>query len=219
MMKHILLVLISLVWVPLSFSHQSCGKIEYGSKKAPIEIIEYASPTCTVCAEFTKITFPKIHKKYIQSGKVRLTVINLPYNAIDLKACVLAQKSPNPRKFNKLIYTHQEKWLFAKDPMKKLLALMIENGMSPQKAKEALNDQHTENLLISQRLSEEKKQDIDLIPIFIVGQKKILGLMPWNELQEVIEKALKHVKKGNSLKTFGQKQCQKQKISKKPTRN
>jgi protein-disulfide isomerase len=180
-----------------------CGQIRYGHKEAPLKIIEYASPSCTVCSEFSKTIFPKIDE-YIQAKKAQLIIINLPYNIIDLKACVLIKNSPNPRTFNTLVYQQQKEWLFSKDPLQSLSHFLEKKGMPRDQIRKALRNKKIEDKIIQQRLLEEKEHDIQAIPMLIIGKKRIVGLMPWKKLKLVIEEALMHINKGNPIETFGQ---------------
>jgi protein-disulfide isomerase len=65
----------------LSLALASCNKANTGDKiadddmtmgsaTAKITLIEYASPTCSHCAEFDEKVFPAIKAKYIDTGKV-----------------------------------------------------------------------------------------------------------------------------------------------------
>lgn len=49
-----------------------------GSKDAPLTIVEFADYQCPYCQRFYKETFPDLKKAYIDSGKVRFYVMNLP---------------------------------------------------------------------------------------------------------------------------------------------
>lgn len=186
-----------------TWAQPKCSEVEYGDKEAPVKIIEYASPSCTVCSEFSRTIFPLLNQ-YIQNKKVHLTVINLPYNAIDLKACVLIKHSPSPSKFHTIIYQNQKDWLFSKNPIQALTSLLEKNGMPAIQIAKALKNRKSEDKIIHQRLKDEQKQKIDAIPLVIIGKKRIVGLMPWPKLQLVIEDALKHIRRGEPIETFGQ---------------
>ncbi|MFN7662724.1 MAG: thioredoxin domain-containing protein [Alphaproteobacteria bacterium] len=204
MAKHIIAIIVLLI----SFStaaRTKLNRIEYGDISAPVQIVEYASPSCTVCAEFSRSVFPKLLKKYIQTKKVYFKVINLPYQGIDLKVSALINHSPNPIEFHNFIYQNQHKWLFSKNPIKILTPMLVEKGMTMKEIQSALNNKTTERKLLKDRLEIEKKYQIEAIPFFKIGQTKIVGLMPWTKFEKTIDSALSHVKNGNPLETFGQK--------------
>lgn len=180
-----------------------CAEIDYGSQSAPVQIIEYASPSCTICSQFSQTILPKLYP-YIRSKKIMLRVVNLPYNMIDLKACTLISQSPDPKEFNTLVYQHQNDWLLSKDPVQSLGAFLEKKGMPRAQIKNALKNVKRENKIIKERVLAEKKYNIQAIPLLIIGQKQIIGLMPWDKLKIVIEEAIQHVAKGNPIETFGQ---------------
>ncbi len=51
-----------------------------GNENAPITIIEYASMSCSHCANFHTNTLPNIKKEYIDTGKVRMVFRDYPFN-------------------------------------------------------------------------------------------------------------------------------------------
>jgi protein-disulfide isomerase len=50
------------------------GDISIGRPDAKVKIVEYASASCPHCARFHNDVFPAIKKKYIDTGKVQLTL-------------------------------------------------------------------------------------------------------------------------------------------------
>lgn len=51
-----------------------------GDENAPITIIEYASMSCSHCANFHTNTLPDLKKEYIDTGKVRMVFRDYPFN-------------------------------------------------------------------------------------------------------------------------------------------
>jgi protein-disulfide isomerase len=49
-----------------------------GSKDAPLTIVEFTDYQCTFCQQFHNVTFPVLKRIYIDSGKVRFYVMDLP---------------------------------------------------------------------------------------------------------------------------------------------
>ena len=61
-----------------------------GRANAPVTVIEYASFTCSHCADFHNTVLPAFKAKYIDTGKVRLVHRNLPTPPADLAAAAAA---------------------------------------------------------------------------------------------------------------------------------
>ena len=51
-----------------------------GDENAPITIIEYASMSCSHCADFHTNTLPELKTEFIDTGKVRMVFRDYPFN-------------------------------------------------------------------------------------------------------------------------------------------
>jgi len=74
------------VYQPLPTDHT------FGNPKAKVTVIEYASPTCPVCANFMTTMYPKLKSDYIDKGRifyVYRTFLRNPDDASAEKTCPL----------------------------------------------------------------------------------------------------------------------------------
>jgi len=62
-----------------------------GDPKAPVTLIEYASPTCGACKFWHDTVEPVLQEKYIDTGKVKLVYREFPLNQIDIAAYSMAR--------------------------------------------------------------------------------------------------------------------------------
>ena len=83
-----------------------------GNPKAPLEIVEYAAPTCPHCAYFDTHIFPTLKKNYIDTGKVFYVFRVLPLSQVDVAVEAMARCLPadNYFPFIDLMYRNQPKW-------------------------------------------------------------------------------------------------------------
>ena len=83
-----------------------------GSPKAPILMVEYAAPTCPVCAAFDMQIFPQLKRSYIDTGKVYYVFRVFPLSSVDVAAESIARCLPpeNYFSFIDLLYRNQPKW-------------------------------------------------------------------------------------------------------------
>ncbi len=51
------------------------GQPTQGSPDAPVQIVVFKEPKCSSCKDFAKDIYPKLKKEYIDTGKVRYTLI------------------------------------------------------------------------------------------------------------------------------------------------
>ncbi|OYW78998.1 MAG: hypothetical protein B7Z26_08805, partial [Asticcacaulis sp. 32-58-5] len=67
------------VMVPISIYAQNITaqaelpEMYKGSAKAPVEVVQYASATCSHCAHWHNTVWPEFEKKYVRTGKVKFT--------------------------------------------------------------------------------------------------------------------------------------------------
>ena len=67
------------------------GGVVEGNPNAPIKLVEYASHTCSHCAEFSEKGSEAIRSKYVATGKVSYELRNQIHDPIDLTFAVLAR--------------------------------------------------------------------------------------------------------------------------------
>ncbi len=67
------------------------GGVVEGNPNAPIKLVEYASHTCSHCAEFSESASDTIRSKYVDSGRVSYELRNQIHDPIDLTFAVLAR--------------------------------------------------------------------------------------------------------------------------------
>jgi protein-disulfide isomerase len=66
------------------------GGVRIGNPEAPLKLVEYASHTCHVCADFSKEGAAEL-EEYVASGRVSYEIRNLIRDSIDLTIAMLAR--------------------------------------------------------------------------------------------------------------------------------
>ncbi|MDA5193376.1 DsbA family protein [Govanella unica] len=113
--------------------------IVLGKKTAPITVIEYASMTCSHCADFQRTVFPQFKKDYIDTGKAKYIMRHFVLNGPDLIASMIARCSPEPRYYAFVdgLLTRQADWM----PGWETMPQPAENATPYEIAKAAKMDQ------------------------------------------------------------------------------
>jgi len=85
-----------------------------GNPDAPIKIIEFASLTCSHCADFSKESHEEIKRDFIDTGRVSLEVHNFIRDPLDASAAAIIHCAPVDRYFplSENVFASQEE-LFA----------------------------------------------------------------------------------------------------------
>src|ERR1044071_8688739 len=96
----------SVTYEPLPTDHT------FGNPKAKVTVIEYASPTCPVCANFMINMYPRLKKDYIDTGKIFYVYRTFLRLADDAMAEKLARCMPKDKymEFTHTLYREQARW-------------------------------------------------------------------------------------------------------------
>jgi protein-disulfide isomerase len=115
-----------------------------GKDDAPVTIVEYASFTCSHCANFHTTTFPKLKEKYIDTGKVKMIFRVFPTGPAELSiaAGMLAHCAGKDKYFamTSALFETQRNWAGSSDPVPVLMKLANQAGINDEKFKECLSD-------------------------------------------------------------------------------
>jgi protein-disulfide isomerase len=171
-----------------------------GDPKAPVVFLEYAAPTCPHCAHFAITAMPEIKKKYIDTGKVFYIFRNFPLQATDGAVEGLARCLPADKYFSflDLMFRNQSKWdPDSLNPPPDVGAALIQMarivGMSPEKAKQCMEDRQTQDRVNQVAQDGELKYQIRATPTFIINGEVVqipLGSVPGDVVKQRIEALL-----------------------------
>ncbi len=143
-----------------------------GDPKAPITVIEYASLTCSHCAQFHTQILPEIKKKWIDTGKVKLVYRDFPLDQVAAKAAQIAECAGNDRYFGVLdiIFRGQPQWLASSDPLTELAKPLRIAGMGENEIKACLANEAMSNAVINDYKAGEQMGVNSTPTLFINGQ-------------------------------------------------
>ena len=163
-----------------------------GSKDAPITIIEYASMTCSHCAHFHEATYPTLKSKYIETGKVRFTLREFPFDPVAVAGFMVARCAGEKREaMIGLLFSQQKNWAFSDKPLQGLTALVKQTGMSQEKFDACLQDKAL-YANVNQVFEKASKQfRVDSTPTFFINGKKVSGALSPEEMDKQLEPLLK----------------------------
>ncbi len=167
-------------------------EMSMGSSKAPVVIIVYSSLTCKHCADFHTSVLPAIEEKYISPGYVRISFRDYPGDQISLKAHQIAWSKGEMKylDFVKLIYSTQEKWLSAPDPVAALKSIALQNGITAKQFESCLKDQELLDKIIQLRLDGQKKYNITATPTIIINAKIYPEALSLEEFEKIVSPLL-----------------------------
>jgi protein-disulfide isomerase len=175
--------------IPLDqlLAEQALPDLWLGDPKAPVTIVEYASMTCSHCADFTTHTFPKLKADYIDKGKVRFVLREFPLDPLAAGAAMLARCSGDKREaVVELLFQQQRNWAFVKEPVDALQKLLLQTGMSQAAFEACLNDRSLFEKMSAERDLAGKSFKINATPTFFINGDKRPGEISPDKLDETL---------------------------------
>ncbi|MBT3238581.1 MAG: DsbA family protein [Rhodospirillaceae bacterium] len=171
---------------------EALAEMSIGSADAPVTLHEYASLTCSHCADFHTKTMPQIKKAYIDTGKVRLVFHDFPLGNLAMAGAMVARCSGKNNFFPMIgaMFTSQESWAHSDTPFEALVGIARLSGMSENDVDACLD-----NTALLAELQKRAKHANEVLgvqstPTFFVEGKKIPGNMPFDDFKDVLDKAL-----------------------------
>ena len=171
------------------------GKLKdmvYGKADAPVTIVEYASLTCSHCADFAINTFPTIKEKYIDTGKAKLIFREFPFDPRATAAFMLARCAPEDRYFPmiEVFFKQQQHWAGAADGEAALLQIAKLAGFTQESFKACLTNQQVLDDVRATMERGSTEFGVNATPTFFINGQKYAGALSVDEMSAIIDKLL-----------------------------
>ena len=161
-----------------------------GKKDAPIQIIEFASLTCSHCAHFHNTILDDFRVKFVDTGLVRLEFRAFPLNKPALDATLVLHCLPEKQyfPFMAMLYQTQDHWAFANDYRTSLKQSAKLAGLSDAAVDACLNDKAAMQKLAERVKADVEKYKLESTPTFIIndGAARVVGAYPVDEFAKQI---------------------------------
>jgi protein-disulfide isomerase len=167
---------------------QALPDLWLGDSKAPVTIIEYASMTCSHCAEFNVKSFPKLKADYIDKGKVRFVLREFPLDPLAAAGAMLARCAGDDKReaMVELLFAQQKNWAFVNNPLDALEALVKQTGMGKTQFEACLNDQALFDKVSAERDLAGKTFKVNSTPTFFINGDRKPGEIPAEAIDETL---------------------------------
>jgi len=195
--------ILSILYLFLSFNLYSADhsilKIQendfyIGDPEAPVTIIEYASMSCSHCADFHNETLDDLKSEYIDTGKVKFVFRDFPFNYPALAGSMILSCVPEDVRYDYMnaLYKLQKNWVM-RDHSKtrsELYKIMQSGGMQQDEFDACLSDINLENDILEGVMNAQREFNINRTPSFIVNGIVYSGNKNIKEFRQIIDKIL-----------------------------
>jgi len=161
-----------------------------GDPKAPIVLLEYAAPSCPICAHLNAVEMPLIKKNYIDTGKIFYIFRVFVLRPADGAAEAIAHCLPADRYFPfiDMLFRRQKEWdpeFGIQDIHGPLVRMAASEGLSEEKTDQCIADQAEQDHINAVAEDAVTRFDIDGTPTLVInGQALDAGDPGWPALQQ-----------------------------------
>lgn len=170
-----------------------------GSMTAPVTVIEYASMTCSHCAEFTLNTMPQVKKDWIATGKAKYVLRDLAWDDMAVGIAKVTRCAPAKDYYGLVdaFFTNQMTIVTSNDPLAEIKRVAGTFGLDGARVEACIKD-----AALHTRVEASKKIAMDVLgirgtPTTFVNGVKIDGAAEYDEVKKVLEAEYAKVVKGS----------------------
>ena len=190
------------------------GGMQMGNPNAPIKVVEYASMSCSHCAEFSESASEPLKTKYLSTGKVSYELRNYVRDPMDMAATLLARCGGSGPFFplSEQLFADQSNWFEKAQKMtpadqQAMAALPIgqqtarfasligidefvrQRGVSAEKANACLANQGEMDKLVKMRDRANTEFNLQGTPTFLINGQVVPETGTWEALETKLKAA------------------------------
>jgi len=158
------------------------GDVVLGDEGAPVTVIEYASYTCSHCADFHIDSWPRLKADYVDTGKVRYILREVYFDRFGLWASMVARCGGADAFYplaDQFIKT-QKTWARAAGEQvgAEIQKIGRINGLTADQLNSCLSDQDYAKALIEAYQTNEAADEVKSTPTFLINGERVNGNRP-----------------------------------------
>lgn len=161
-------------------------EMSIGSPDAKVEIVEYASLTCSHCANFHNNTYPALKERFVETGQVRFVLREFPLDPLATAGFMLARCDESKYwPIVDMLFEKQREWAFVERPLDALAQMMRQAGFSQEKFESCLRDQALYDAINLVR-AEGESRGVNSTPTFFINGERHTGAMSIDQFESII---------------------------------
>jgi protein-disulfide isomerase len=165
-----------------------------GSDSAPVTVVEYADFVCPACAQFAIYTMEDARRRLIQTGQVRWVFRDFPLNihpnamAAHLAAACAGEQGRFWEMHDQLYFNHG-RWVREARPERRLRDFARDLGLDLSAYDRCVADAGI-RARIEASARDAAERGIGSTPTFDVGTRRVSGILLFDSLRTLVERAM-----------------------------
>lgn len=163
-----------------------------GDPNARVTLIEYASATCSHCAEFHVNILPQIKTEYIATGRAKFIFREFPLDPLALGVFMLTRCLPEEKFFDMTdeFFRTQETWARAQNPTVEITKMMTAAGMDKETFDACIKNDKLAQSMVEYSQQSGKDFSIKGTPAVFVDGEPIRDLKDISKVRQAIDAAI-----------------------------
>lgn len=166
----------------------------YGDENAPVTLVEFTDFQCPFCKRYVDDTMKTIEENYVNTGKVRYLVHDLPlsFHANAKPAAIAARCAVDQDKYLEMhakLFGSQEAWSNLSDATETFTGYASELGMNTGTFTACLTDEAVAKA-VDDDLALAASVGANGTPTFFVNGQRLVGAQPLSSFEAIIEAEL-----------------------------
>ncbi|MFN0218738.1 MAG: DsbA family protein [Hyphomicrobium sp.] len=167
------------------------AEMSWGSEKATVTIVEYASLTCPHCRRFHLETFPEFKQTYVDTGKVRYILREFPIGKQSGNATIALRCAPQDKYlelFGKFMQ-QQSSWVSQEVRLDPIFAVAQQVGMTRAQFDACYKNQ---GMIEGLKWVKDRGRKLGVIgtPNFFVGDKLVKSVLTMADIRALVDPQL-----------------------------
>jgi protein-disulfide isomerase len=159
-----------------------------GQFGAPLTIIEYASMTCSHCAEFNAQTMPQVKREWVETGKAVYVLRDLPWDNLALGLSAITRCVP-PTQFYAMtdaLFAAQQKMIQG-DPMSTIYGVAAQAGLSQADVRACIGNAAQQQEILRSKEIARQVLGVKGTPALFINGTMVAGALKYDELKKTLE--------------------------------
>jgi protein-disulfide isomerase len=162
-----------------------------GQASAPITLIEYASLTCSHCRDFHLKTLPEIKTNWLDTGKAKYVLRDMPWDNLALGMAKLARCVPPAQQtaMYQALFTAQPTILANSNPLTALVPVAQQAGLSAAQTEACIRNNALQTQIEATKKAGYDQLNVRGTPTLFVNGTKVDGFVRYADLKPKLDAA------------------------------